>query len=76
MIMHPAEQTAVIRDYVIPALTNNSLGTKVLVWDHNWDDSAYPETVLSDTAIQGSTQVAGVSWHGYRRHTRGHDDVA
>jgi glucosylceramidase len=66
MIMHPAEQTAVIRDYVIPALANNSLNTKVLVWDHNWDDRAYPETVLSDTAIQGSAQVAGVSWHGYR----------
>ena len=65
MIMHAAEQTTVLRDYVIPALTNNSLSTKVLVWDHNWDNSTYPKTVLSDTTIQSSKQVAGVSWHGY-----------
>jgi glucosylceramidase len=65
MIMHADEQTTVLRDYVIPALASNSPSTKVLVWDHNWDNSSYPETVLSDTTIQNSRQVAGVSWHGY-----------
>jgi glucosylceramidase len=65
MIMHSAEQTTLLRDYVLPALANNSLSTKVLVWDHNWDNSTYPKTVLSDTTIQSSSQVAGVAWHGY-----------
>jgi glucosylceramidase len=65
MVMHAAEQTAVLRDYVIPALASNSLSTKVLIWDHNWDRSVYPETVLSDATILSSSQVAGVSWHGY-----------
>jgi glucosylceramidase len=50
---------------VLPALTNNSLSTKVLVWDHNWDGTSYPQTVLADTTIQNSDQVAGVAWHGY-----------
>jgi len=65
MIMHAAEQTTLLRDYVIPALTNHSLGTKVLVWDYNWDNIAYPTTVLSDATLQSSGQVAGVAWHGY-----------
>ncbi|HEX7509310.1 MAG TPA: carbohydrate-binding protein, partial [Polyangia bacterium] len=65
MIMHAAEQTTVLRDYVLPALTSNSLSARLLVWDHNWDNSTYPKTVLSDTTIQSSPQVAGVSWHGY-----------
>jgi len=65
MIMHSGQQITVLRDYVLPALTSNSLTTKALVWDHNWDGLWYVEPVLADTTLLNSEQVAGVAWHGY-----------
>jgi len=70
MYMDAATQTTVLRDYVLPALTTAKVDvtfpdTKVLVWDHNWDNSSFPNTVLSDTTVKNSPQVAGVAWHGY-----------
>ncbi len=65
MLMDAPTQTILLRDYVLPALTKNSLATKVLVYDHNWDRPDYPDTVLSDGTIVASTQVAGIAWHGY-----------
>jgi len=59
------DQTTALRDYVLPALTANQLTTKVLVYDHNWDQPGYPRSVLSDPTIQASPQVAGTAWHGY-----------
>ena len=65
MFMDPATQIVVLRDYVLPALSANSIDTKVLVYDHNWDGSAYPDSVLSDPVLQSSAQIAGIAWHGY-----------
>jgi glucosylceramidase len=65
MSMDAATQTAVLRDYVLPALATNHLATRVLVYDHNWDGSYYPDTVLSDATLRNSDQVAGIAWHGY-----------
>jgi glucosylceramidase len=39
------QQTALFQ-HVLPALTNASLTTKVLVYDHNWDRGDYPQNVL------------------------------
>jgi glucosylceramidase len=65
MSMDAATQTAVLRDHVLPALAANSLATRVLVYDHNWDTPSYPQTVLADSTILGSPAVAGIAWHGY-----------
>lgn len=65
MYMDAASQLVVLRDYVLPALASNSLPTKVLIYDHNWDRPDYPDTVLSDRALLASDRVAGVAWHGY-----------
>lgn len=65
MGMDAATQTAVLRDYVLPALQNANLTTQVFVWDHNWDTASYPEAVLSDPTILASPLVAGTAWHGY-----------
>ena len=65
MYMIDSDQTTILRDYVLPALTNASLPTKVFVYDHNWDTATYPENVLADSTILASPQVAGVAWHGY-----------
>jgi glucosylceramidase len=65
MSMDATTQTVVLRDFVLPALAANQLSTRVLVYDHNWDVTSYPDTVLSDPTVFGSAQVAGIAWHGY-----------
>ena len=65
MSMDAPTQLAVLRDHVLPALKANNLSTQVLVYDHNWDQAFYPETVLADPTIQASDKVAGTAWHGY-----------
>jgi glucosylceramidase len=65
MQMHDTVQLPVLSGYVLPALKNANLSTKVLVWDHNWDTPSYPEYVLGGLTAQQLTQVAGTAWHGY-----------
>jgi glucosylceramidase len=65
MSMDAATELTVLRDYVLPALAASNITTRVLVYDHNWDRPDYPDTVLSDAIVVGSSQVAGIAWHGY-----------
>ncbi|MGA3081854.1 MAG: chitobiase/beta-hexosaminidase C-terminal domain-containing protein [Terracidiphilus sp.] len=65
MQMHDTVQLPVLSGYVLPALQNANLSTKVFVWDHNWDMPSFPEYVLSGLTAQQLTQVAGTAWHGY-----------
>ena len=65
MLMDAATQLTVLRDYVLPALAASNITARVLVYDHNWDRPDYPETVLSDATVLGSSQVGGIAWHGY-----------
>jgi glucosylceramidase len=65
MSMDAATQLTVLRDYVLPALTASNITTKVLVYDHNWDRPDYPDAILSDATVLGSSRVAGIAWHGY-----------
>jgi len=65
MLMDAVTQSNVLRNYVLPALAASNLTTKVLVYDHNWDDPSYPTTIFSDPALAASSQIAGTAWHGY-----------
>ncbi len=65
MGMDANTQLSLLRDYVLPALTHANLTTQVLVWDHNWDNPSYPETILNDPTVLASPLVAGTAWHGY-----------
>jgi len=65
MGMDAPTQTTVLRDYVLPAFATNNIQTRFLVYDHNWDQPAYPETVFADPTLLASPQVAGTAWHGY-----------
>jgi glucosylceramidase len=65
MGMDAATQITVLRDYVLPTLAASNITTRVLVYDHNWDQSSYPQTVFGDSALLASSQVAGTAWHGY-----------
>jgi glucosylceramidase len=65
MGMSDNAQLSLLQGYVLPALSAADLSTKVMVYDHNWDTSSYPETVLNGLTPQQLTQVAGTAWHGY-----------
>jgi glucosylceramidase len=65
MSMPAADQTVILRDHLLPALAASQLTTKVLIYDHNWDTPAYPQTVLADLTLAASAQIGGVAWHWY-----------
>jgi len=65
MGMSDSVQLALLQGYVLPALTANSLTTKVFVYDHNWDTPSYPEYILGGLTAPQLTQVAGTAWHCY-----------
>ncbi len=65
MSMDATNQLPILRDYILPALAASNITTKVLVYDHNWDRPDYPDTVLSDATVLGSSRVGGIAWHGY-----------
>jgi glucosylceramidase len=60
----PTDETTQIK-YVLSALASAGISTKLLIYDHNWDRPDYPQTVLADSQISSSSQVAGIAWHGY-----------
>jgi glucosylceramidase len=65
MSMPSTDQLVVLRDYVLPALTAARLNTKVLIYDHNWDQPVYPQTILADSTLTSSPQIGGIAWHWY-----------
>ncbi len=65
MSLPATDAVTVLRDHVLPALTANNLTAKVLVYDHNWSDPEYPLTVLADSTLANSPQIAGIAWHWY-----------
>jgi glucosylceramidase len=60
MLMSASQESTIIND-LAPDLKAAGESTKILGWDHNWDNTSYPEQVLSST---GSNTV-GVAWHHY-----------
>jgi glucosylceramidase len=46
-----------------PAFENHNISTKILIWDHNWDEPDYPLDVLADATAR--PYIDGVAWHHY-----------
>lgn len=63
MLMTAAEQVTFIGGHLGPAFTAAGLSTRILAYDHNWDDTTYPTTVLADATA--GPFVTGVAWHAY-----------
>jgi glucosylceramidase len=61
--MSAADQATFIGDYLGPAIHNAGLSTQILAYDHNWNDTTYPSSVLGNSAAAPYT--AGVAWHCY-----------
>jgi glucosylceramidase len=60
MLMSADQQIAIVNG-LAPKLSAAGLGTKILGWDHNWDNTAYPQTVNTGAG----NNVAGSAWHCY-----------
>ena len=60
----PTDETTAIQNE-LSALSAAGLSAKILIYDHNWDRPDYPQTVLSNSQILGSSQIGGIAWHGY-----------
>lgn len=65
MQTNPETQRLLLRDYILPSLETSNLDTRVLVFDHNWDNTTFPIRVLTDSRIGDSARVAGTGWHWY-----------
>jgi glucosylceramidase len=65
MSMTSAQELDFLGNYVLPALQSAKLSTKVLIYDHNWDQPVYPEAVLANAAIVASPNLGGIAWHWY-----------
>ena len=58
-----AQETSFIGSNLGPDLQKAGLSTKVIAYDHNWNDTSFPETVLGNSTAGPYT--AGVAWHCY-----------
>ena len=61
--MSIAQQRTLIGDYVGPAFSAAGLSTRILCYDHNWDEWTYALDVLADP--EASVYTAGTAFHGY-----------
>ena len=68
MRMEAEEQAAFIRDHLGPAFRANGIGTRILAWDHNWNEPGYALTVLGDAGARAF--VAGTAFHCYAGDVR------
>jgi glucosylceramidase len=57
-----SQEATFIADDLGPAIKAAGLNTGILDYDHNWNDTSFPETVLGSAAAQ---YVVGTAWHCY-----------
>lgn len=63
MEMLVGQQIDLIKNHVGPEFASAGLNTQILGYDHNWDNTAYPITLLNDPDAR--QYVAGTAFHGY-----------
>jgi glucosylceramidase len=61
MAMSATDEATFINSYLGPAIQNAGLSTKILGYDHNWNDTGYPSTVLANAG----NYTVGTAWHCY-----------
>jgi glucosylceramidase len=63
MSMTSDEQKNFIMNNLGPLFTSNSIDTKVILYDHNWDNTQYAISIMNDAAAK--QYVAGSAFHAY-----------
>ncbi|ADO69338.1 carbohydrate-binding protein [Stigmatella aurantiaca] len=73
MYLPAAEANNFIKYNLGPTLANQGLKTKVLGYDHNWDQPGYIQTLYSDASTYG--YLAGSAWHFYGGNVETMSDI-
>lgn len=63
MSMSATQQVNLIKNHVGPLFQTEGITTKILAYDHNWDNTDYPLQVLNDP--DSRQYVAGTAFHAY-----------
>ncbi|KAF0199483.1 MAG: glucosylceramidase [Bacteroidetes bacterium] len=63
MEMQPSEQLAFIKNALGPRFEAAGISSKIILYDHNWDNPQYPITILNDA--EAAKYVAGSAFHAY-----------
>ncbi|WP_081212031.1 glycoside hydrolase family 30 protein [Salegentibacter sediminis] len=63
MIMEAGQQIDFIKDHLGPLFQSEGIETKIIAYDHNFDEPQYPIAVLSDE--EAYTYVDGSAFHAY-----------
>ncbi|HOW31258.1 MAG TPA: glucosylceramidase, partial [Bacteroidales bacterium] len=63
MEMQSGEQAEFIRNHLGPKFAANSILTKIIIYDHNWDNTNYAISILNDAAAR--QYIAGSAFHAY-----------
>lgn len=63
MLMTAAQQATFVKNNLGPAFQTAGITTKIIVWDHNCDNPAYPIEVLNDAAAK--QYIDGSAFHLY-----------
>ncbi len=63
MRLTPAQRAELLEHHVGPLFEQRGVRTRILEWDHNWDEPESPLFVLADSGAR--QYVSGVAWHCY-----------
>ena len=63
MLMPSDTRARIVGQYLGPKLANRQPATRILEWDHNWNQPEQPMSVLGDPVA--SRYIDGVAWHCY-----------
>jgi glucosylceramidase len=63
MFMSATQQINLIKNHVGPLFAAEEIATKLLAYDHNWDNTDYPIQVLNDPDAR--QYLAGTAFHAY-----------
>jgi len=64
MRLTPSQRADVIKTQVGPLFERSGVTTRILDWDHNWDEPESPLAVLEDSSAR--KYVTGIAWHCYK----------
>ncbi len=63
MVMQAAQQASFIKSYLGPALIAANLPVKIIIYDHNCDNTDYPISILNDASAKAF--INGSAFHLY-----------
>jgi len=72
MKMTASEQIELLK-VVGPHFASENIPVKILAYDHNWDNTAYPKSILGNPLVSG--YVAGSAFHCYGGNVEAQDSV-